>query len=224
MKSKKFWIAIASVLLALAGLLWYAKSFKPVTFYTPVEEIERLGNKSGLTDCFWIGNFSDQAGANYAYPDTGANYWISQFKLPPGAHLELDGEFAHARHMSFNSYDDMGQPVDRLNDTMLVPANGSGNPYLSGASREMAQRHYSVRIASADIKAGDAMAPRDQIRHANTLYVPQDSEQVQLFLRIYLQDKGLTPKAGAGSSVVVIRVCRFLTNHLSVCYRSERTR
>ena len=97
-------------------------------------------------------------GGLVVYPDSGATYWISQFALPAGSSLGFSGEFPHARHMSFNVYDSRGQPIDRLNDTMIEPQNGSGNPFRSGARRDGAQRHYLVRLAEADLNAGSLKA------------------------------------------------------------------
>ena len=197
MKIKKRWIAIFAIVLLVAGGLGLATFFKPVTFYIPVSEIDRMQIASGdLTDCFWFSSTYDKSLTNYAYPDSGANYWVTQFKLPAGARLDFDGEFPHARHMSFNSYDEIGQPVDRLNDTMIVPGKGSANPFLEGARRDARERAYSMHVEPADVHAGADMAERDATRPTNTLYVPAESDTVQLFLRIYVQDRGLTPKGG----------------------------
>lgn len=196
MTKRKLWMALAGVVLLLAGLLAYVKEFKPITVFIPVADIDRLGRASGLTDCFWISNTSEKSGSNYAYPDTGANYWLSQFKLPAGAQLELDGDFPHARHMSFNTYDDQGQPVDRLNDVMLATPSGATNPFQPQADRRARQRSFSLHILAADVQAGITMAERDKARPVNTLYAPAESPTVQLIYRIYVPDQGLTPKAG----------------------------
>lgn len=194
---KKLLAAAAIVLALLVALLTYVAGFKPKAHYFSVADIDAMGQRSnGLTDCFWIGIVAKGTGANYAYPDTGANYWITQFKLPPGASIAFDGEYPHARHMSFNSYDELGQPVDRLNDTNLVPEAGSINPFLPGAMRDQPERKYKMHIAQAAIVAGTPMAQIDAQRVKNTVYVPQGDNPAQLLMRVYVQDKGLSAKGG----------------------------
>lgn len=193
---KKVLSVLLGISVVLAGVLWFLSSFKPVMSFFSVEEIDRLGKASGMTDCFWFGHYSENSGVNYAYPDTGANYWTSQFKLPAGAKLDFDGQFPHARHMSFNTYDELGQPADRLNDTMFTADNGSINPFVVGMRRDGKNRAYRFGVVPADVSAGANMAQRDAQRPPNTLYVPQDGKTVQLMYRIYVQDHGLTPKGG----------------------------
>lgn len=193
---RKLWMALAIVVLLLVGTLLYVRQFKPVTVYIPAEELDRQGQVSGLTDCFWFAVVSEKSGANYAYPDTGANYWITQFKIPTGAHIEFNAEFPHGRHMSFNTYDDLGQPVDRLNDVMIKPQEGHRNPFMPQGNRTVKERSYSFQIAPNSVQAGAPMAERDKSRPTNTLYAPAEDKAVQLVYRVYVPDTGLTPKAG----------------------------
>ena len=197
MKTKIIWIPAGVLAALVVALFALAAYFKPVTHYIPVPEIDRMQKASGdLTDCFWFASVYENSLANYAYPDSGANYWVSQFKLPPGARLDFTGDFPHARHMSFNSYDDIGQPADRLNDTMIVPEKAATNPFLEGAQRDAKERAYAVHVQQANVHAGADMTERDSARPLNTLYVPTESSTVQILLRIYVPDKGLSPKGG----------------------------
>ena len=106
----------------------------PVAVPFSVAEIDRLHAGKGLTDCFWVGTLSPQT-FNILSPDLAVVYWISQFKLPAGAKLELKGQYPRARYMSFASYNPVGQPVDGLADDAIRPDSGSANPFLSGAQR-----------------------------------------------------------------------------------------
>lgn len=183
------------VVLAAGG--WYLKSSLIETVYPSVEEIDRVAAASGMTDCFWVSYVGTAGGFDFAYPDSaGANYWQSQFKLPAGSHLELDGEFPHSRHLSFNVYDEIGQPVDRLNDFLMTPNDDAVNPFIPGNARDKAARGYALKLLPADVAAGESLTERDKTRQGNTLLVPTDSEQVQMIMRIYVPDKGLTPKGG----------------------------
>lgn len=156
--------------------------------------IQAMGRQSGLTTCFWVGTVSPDT-FNILFPDSGVTYWIAQFTLPAGARLDLQGEFPHARHMSFNVYDANGQPLDRLNDQLIDPVDGGVNPFRVGAARAAAQRAYGVRVMTRALRAG---APVDDATRAqNTVYAGQDGNVVQLWYRIYVPDAGRDAKGGA---------------------------
>jgi hypothetical protein len=190
----KFSLVVVALLVA-GG--WYLKSSLIETVYPSVEEIDRVGKANGMTDCFWVSYVGAAGGFNFAFPDSaGANYWQSQFKLPAGSHLDIGGEFPHSRHLSFNVYDEIGQPVDRLNDFLITPNEGVVNPFIPGNARDKAERGYALKLLPADVVAGESLAERDKTRQGNTLLVPTDSELVQIMMRIYVPDKGLTVKGG----------------------------
>ncbi|RKE23640.1 hypothetical protein [Streptomyces sp. TLI_171] len=148
-------------------------------------------------DCFWFGPTPSLASRaqNYAYPDSGATYWAAMFTLPAGATLTFDGEYAHARYQSLNSYDVANHaPTDALNDVSTNPDAGSRNPYLPGARRAgEAHRSYTATVVGAQ-RPADAGA-----RAANTLYagVPGQPETVLLY-RVYLPDRGRDATGGTG--------------------------
>lgn len=50
----------------------------------------------GPADCFWVDTLSPTT-FNVRLPDLGVPYWISQFKLPAGATLELKGQCPYSR-------------------------------------------------------------------------------------------------------------------------------
>lgn len=159
----------------------------------PAGEIERVNRASGLTDCFWAATISPQT-LNMILPDSHAVYWLAQFRLPEGARLALEGRYPHARHASFNSYDAQGAPVDRLNDTMVVPPPGSANPFQTGAARTTEPRDYVVHLTERALTAG---VPVDEAtREPSTLYLPQGAGRHQLWYRIYLPDREQGARGG----------------------------
>lgn len=146
-------------------------------------------------DCLWFGPTftTDDSELNYAFPDSGANYWAAHFSIPDGATLRLEHEYAHARYQSLNSYDITDRtPVDALNDVATRPDAGSRNPYLPGARRAGdAHRDYTVTVDPGQLPA-DGGEP-------NTLYAGVPGQDTQMVLyRLYLPDKNRDRTGGAG--------------------------
>jgi hypothetical protein len=194
-------IGIVAVLLAAVG---YVARFRPTVTAVPAAHVDAVSQKTGLADCFWVG-VSTQGGL-VSYPDTGASYWLTQFTLPRGSVLEFSGEFPHARHVSFNVYDQQGQPLDRLNDFMIEPRAGSTNPYRTGARRDATERSYTFRLAAADLNAGTPIAELDGRRSGNTLFMPDGPEPTRLWMRIYVPDRGLDAKGGTPLPIPTLRL------------------
>lgn len=153
-----------------------------------------IAQETGPRDCFWQFQ-GDPVVLNVAYPDFAARYWISAFALPPGAALEIKGQYPHARYMSFNLYDVGAAEVDGLADVLIAPDAGSSNPFLPGARRDVTDRNYTVQI-----KVG----PQPAEREPNTLYLTLDGTVTLkpvtgaetpfpvglMLLRIYVPDEG----------------------------------
>jgi hypothetical protein len=157
------------------------------------EEIDRVSGRSGLTDCFWVGTVSPTT-FNILIPDSGLVYWLTQFRLPAGARLELAGQYPYARYLSFNSYNPTGQPVDALNDQQIEPDAGGINPYLPGAQRLAPRRDYTVRVEPRALQAG--LRVDNDSRPHNTLFVPTDDPLYQVWMRVYVPDAGRDAKGG----------------------------
>lgn len=166
---------------------------KPVRRPVPVAELERVGQASGLTDCFWAATISPTT-FNQLLPDKHAVYWLAQFRLPAHARLSLEGVYPHARHASFNTYDASGAPVDRLNDRMISPDAGSTNPFLDGARRDAKERSYRLALAEREVIAGQAID--ESTRPPSTLFIPRGADVQQLWYRIYLPDRGQGVRGG----------------------------
>lgn len=137
-------------------------------------------------DCSWL-THEDPELMNIFFPDTQAHYWLGVFAIPPGGELWIEGEFPHARYMSFNLYDPTLAPFDGLTDVAITPEAGSRNPFLPGADRTVTQRKYRLRVVSATAPADPAQ------REPNTLYagirgIPMSAGIIMY--RIYTPDRG----------------------------------
>lgn len=162
---------------------------------TPVSavDIDRVSAKSKVpTDCFWVGTVGADA-FNILIPDTGVTYWVSQYKLPPGAKLYLQGQYPHARHMSFSTYGAEGMPVDRLNDLMIQTDTGSANPFLANAERQGDQRDYRIDIAEGGMGQVNVSDGRN---HTNRLFSQSANGVHQIWYRVYIPDRGTDVKGG----------------------------
>ncbi|MBF7731682.1 hypothetical protein [Pseudomonas sp. N040] len=190
---------LLGVVLAVGGLLALAvfnapdlKAIRPSLEPVANAEVERTNQLSGLNSCFWVGTVSPST-LNILFPDAGALYWVTQVRLPKGAKLALEGQYPHARHMSFNAYVG-GAPVDRINDLLIPPLPGASNPFLPGAARDSRQRGYRVEIAERALVPGEVLD--DASRQPGTLYVPQGENLQQLYYRVYVPDQGLDIQGG----------------------------
>lgn len=154
--------------------------------------VAKANQVSGLQHCFWAGTVSPTT-LNILFPDSGVVYWVTQFRLPAGAELALEGQFPHARHISFNSYVG-GAPVDRLNDLMIPPLPGASNPFQPGADRDAQARGYRIKIAERELTPGTPL--NDATRQPGTLYVPKGEGLHQLYYRVYVADAGRDVQGG----------------------------
>lgn len=136
-------------------------------------------------DCFWV-QIADVENSNVLYPDTAVTYYAGRVTLPPGGELHLRGRFPHARYMSFNAYDEVGQPTDALPDFLISPDAGSMNPYVDGNRRDLPMRNYTVRVVPEP-------QPESGERSPNTVYLGFDGREVYsgtVIYRVYLPDRG----------------------------------
>src|SRR3954468_20578441 len=58
---------------------------------------------------------------NVAFPDDSAQYFSGTYQAVPGTRIRVQGQFPHARYMSFNVYDAAQRPLDALADIELRP-------------------------------------------------------------------------------------------------------
>src|SRR5207245_4278747 len=100
--------------------------------------------------------------ANAACPDQAARYCVAALPVPPGFHVEVDGQFPHARYISFITYDPATRAIDGIHDTQIAPDAGSVNPFVAGASRTGVSRSYRVYVRNTAVPASG--------RAPNTVY------------------------------------------------------
>src|SRR3954453_18287604 len=108
------------------------------------------------SDCAWPVRSNADRG-NVAYPDESAQYWVSAFAGAPGTHLEIHGQFPHARYMSVHAYEG-SIPVDKLTDFELRPESGV-NPFVPGADRTRPGSYPLRVVAEAPPAARPAPPP-----------------------------------------------------------------
>lgn len=146
-----------------------------------------------LTDCMWHEGPTSKKGSgedprNYAYPDSNVNYWSSQFTVPEGAKVYIEGDYPYARHSSLVSYTATGERVNSIRDFELEPEKGVVNPFIVGNPRMNKERRYT-----AEIKIGEPPIQPEK----NTLYIPKtDDNSAAVLYRVYVPNKGLDAKAG----------------------------
>jgi len=147
---------------------------------------------------------TDAATVNVAYPDESAEYWTVTYTIVPGMRLRIDGDFPHARYMSFNVYDPALRPLGALADVELAPDPGNRNPFLAGAKRNVSKRAYSAFLdfGAAPENAAD--------RKPNTLYAGSGQNGLpnvagSLIYRVYTPDKGRDETGGVGIPTVTLQ-------------------
>lgn len=190
-------LGLACLALLVGALLWFIigklRAAAPTVQPFSAAQIDERHRGKDLTDCFWVGTLHPDT-YNILSPDLAVTYWVTQFKLPAGAQLVLQGQYPHARYMSYTSYNPIGQPVDGLADVAIAPDAGSTNPFLPGASRTAAQRSYTLKVQARALQAG--VRVDESSRPANTVFVPTGEATYQLWLRVYASDKGAGAKGG----------------------------
>ena len=157
----------------------------------------------GPRDCFWQrGPFGADPYVNIAYPDANVYYWAAAFTTPPGARLELAGEYPRSRYTSFAAYDERGRPMDSLPDFLIDPDSGP-NPFLDGSSRTAGERAYRIAIEPRARERQRDIGSREATGDANRLFAPPygPGAQQAILYRIYLPDTGTEPTGGVSLPV-----------------------
>ncbi|MCU7959116.1 MAG: hypothetical protein KZQ58_03770, partial [gamma proteobacterium symbiont of Bathyaustriella thionipta] len=156
----------------------------------------------------------------------GNSYFLWRYDepLPEGTKILLEGDFPHARMMSFQVSapwqqdlpymgDGTGIHEVPLLDVDIEPDPGSSNPFRPGADRNTRWRHYHVTFVLKDgdpaVLNPDAMRPpyraAGNLRVAGTRSGKYGKRGPVLWMRIYLPDGH---DAYAGVSPPVIRIQR----------------
>ncbi len=106
-------------------------------------------------------DFSD---LHFLGPDNHVTYMQSYFVAPFGTEMLIEGEFPHARFMSYQILEPfdpwnpttagMGAPEVPIVDVDIDPDPGHVNPFRPGADRNATNRRYHVTF---DLEAGNAV-------------------------------------------------------------------
>ena len=147
---------------------------------------------------------TDPATVNAAYPDEAAIYWIGAYHAIPGTRIRIDGDFPHARYMSFNVYDQVQRPLDAIADVELQPNDGSTNPFEPKAKRDAEPRSYTAYIDFGP----KPVNPED--RAPNTLYTGTGQNGAPnlngtFIYRIYTPDSGRDETGSVGLPTVTLQ-------------------
>jgi hypothetical protein len=113
----------------------------------------------------------DASTTNVLAVDTNAVYWGGTYAGIPGTRIRIEGDFPHARYMSWNLYDSAARPIDALADHQLAPDPDGG---------------YTAFIE---------FGPRPEQPARNTLY-SGDSRGGTFLYRVYVPDRGQDAKGG----------------------------
>ena len=113
----------------------------------------------------------DASTTNVLAVDTNAVYWGGTYAGIPGTRIRIEGDFPHARYMSWNLYDSAARPIDALADYQLAPDPDGG---------------YTAFIE---------FGPRPERPAPNTLY-SGDSRGGTFLYRVYVPDGGQDAKGG----------------------------
>jgi hypothetical protein len=138
----------------------------------------------------------DATTTNVLAVDTNAVYWGGTYAALPGTRIRIEGQYPHARYISWNVYDAAARPIDALSDVELAPDPGSTNPFLPSASRTAEQRDYTAFIE---------VGPRPEQPAPNTLYTG-DSQGGTFLYRVYVPDSGRDQKGGVALPRVTLEV------------------
>src|SRR5258708_20371348 len=119
MRGRVIWGRLSAGLVALSAVLFVRPA-------TPAAAVVVTPN------CPWQTKL-DANTTNVLFPDQNANYFILLYPIAGTAGLTIDGRYPHARYMSFTTYNNQTQAIDRVNDVHLNPPTPTppANPFTS---------------------------------------------------------------------------------------------
>ncbi|MGN5764980.1 hypothetical protein ACNQO6_11605 [Acinetobacter calcoaceticus] len=184
-RSKKINVGVLLVVLGSVSLSACNESDDTNRVSTPSD------TDSVLTDCMWQNSVTSKTHTgedplNFAFPDSNVSYWSSEFTVPEGAKVMIDGDYPYSRHFSLVSYTAQGERVNSLLDRAIVPNAGSTNPFVVGNNRLGNERAYATQLQLADLPERPA---------TNTLYAPKTADnKVAILYRVYVPNKNMNEK------------------------------
>lgn len=206
------WFTLGFCILALSGLMLQADS--ALTQVVPESRFDRSGDPlnvgkevmetAAIENCFYFAPVATDPGWNSFFPEPNSAYPSTIFKVPEGAELFLEGEFPHARYVSFTQYypgAGLGG-AQAINDIEIEPDPGSVNPFRDGERRKAKNRSYTLRFEFGAVPEDPAS------REPNTIYLgslPARFPRINV-MRIYVPDKGTTPAGGVALPTPVLKM------------------
>lgn len=162
-----------------------------------------------FSTCFWNIGVITPRYINIATQDSKAYYWASVYTVPPGATLQLQGRFAHARYMAIQSYDLAGVGTDAVADYQIDPDPGSNNPYRKGVPRTVSKRSFTLSLPDSSPPAPINLAPGSDEPPTNTLYTKPagDTSGLNVVMwRVFIPDRGRDFRGGVALPHPVLRL------------------
>lgn len=123
------------------------------------------------------------------YPDKSATYFVANVCLPKNSHLKIEGQYPHARYLSFTVSNQLGSGQigngDFLRGDQIIPNPDSSNPFLASCGRNVKKRNFTIFLVQGN-------PPINPVPVNNTLYSGTYSEKdrIHLSIRTYLVDRG----------------------------------
>jgi hypothetical protein len=167
----------------------------------PLATAAKAGPAPTGAGCAWP-NRLDPTVANTLYPDSAANYWITNLPAVPGETLTIRGQYPYGRYMSLTTYTPYLFSIDGLHDSDIVAHAGSSNPYLPGADRYAVPRNYTVTVVFGQKPATPP---------PNTLYTTnadgsKTGSNFRLAYRVYRPDKGKDDRGGVPLPQIIVNL------------------
>lgn len=141
--------------------------------------------------CAWPrGAIGQQRFGNTGFIDTNGMYLITYFGYIAGRSLRIQGQFPHARYMSFTIYAGRSTVlIDHIADKDIVPDRGSVNPFRPLANRNALRRSYTIYVQEG--------LPPVKRRPRNTVYTGP-YHPVLVMYRVYAPDQGADDYGSVG--------------------------
>lgn len=159
-----------------------------------------------IENCFWKTTVGADPYHNAFYPDQQSAYPVALFSLPEGSHVEVTGQFPHARSMTFSGYfydPDSATLVGgdhQIVDYQIEPDEGSINPFRDGADRTAENRSYTLKWVPEELPELKQKVAKKFPESAeklkldpNTLYLGEEEFPnigYIVVMRIFVGDKG----------------------------------
>lgn len=189
----------------VAGVLVFAAA---AAAGTGAATLPSLYGGKGST-CFWNIGVVNPHALNIALADTNANYWAAVYTEPPGATLQLKGEYPHARYMALQSYNALSAPVDAVADYQINPDRGSSNPFRAKVRRSVKHRSFTVTLRNsspADLLGPDQRSDEPARSYLYTKPIGDTSGLHAVMYRVFVPDKGTGLRGGVPLPKPVLRL------------------